>query len=86
MYFMGLVMTNIVHGAAHQLAVFVPLAEMHGQRHFGEFGTHAQQSRAPHPEHRTDPLTRRKMQDVSSGLHFPADTEVSFPDVLLLLS
>ena len=35
---------NIVHGAAHQLAVFVPLAEMHGQRHFGEFGTHAQQS------------------------------------------
>ena len=46
---------NIVHGAAHQLAVFVPLAEMHGQRHFGEFGTHAQQSRAPHPEHRTRP-------------------------------
>ena len=46
---------NIVHGAAHQLAVFVPLAEMHSQRHFGELGTHAQQSRAPHPEHRTRP-------------------------------
>ena len=28
---------------------------MHGQRHFGEFGTHAQQSRAPHPEHRARP-------------------------------
>ena len=28
---------------------------MHSQRHFGELGTHAQQSRAPHPEHRTRP-------------------------------
>ena len=28
---------------------------MHGQRHFGELGTHAQQSRAPHPEHRARP-------------------------------
>ena len=42
---------HIIHGAAHQLPVLIPLPEMHRQRDFGHLGTHSQQSRAPHPEH-----------------------------------
>ena len=44
---------NIVHRAAHPLAGIAALPEMHGQRHLGKLGAHAQQRRAPHPEHGT---------------------------------
>ena len=62
---------NIVHGAAHQLPVFVPLPEMDGQRHLRKLGAHAQQRRAPHPEHGTRPADgdgTRHARDVA-GAH-----------------
>ena len=43
---------NIVHRAADPLARGVTLTEMDGQRDLGKLGAHAQQCRAPHPEHR----------------------------------
>ena len=43
---------DVVHGAAHIVAVFVALAEVDSQRYFGKLGAHAQQSGYPHPEYR----------------------------------
>ena len=44
---------NVVHGAAYPFAGLAALTVIHRQRDFGELGAHAQQGRAPHPEHRT---------------------------------
>lgn len=44
---------NVVHGAAHVVAVLVALTEVHRQRYFGKLGAHAQNGGDPHPEHST---------------------------------
>ena len=62
---------NVVHRAAHPLAGGAALPETDGQRHFRKLGAHAQQRRAPHPEHRTRPADgdgTRHARDVA-GAH-----------------
>ena len=44
---------DVVHGAAHIVALLVPFPEIHRQGNFGELGAHAQQGGDPHPEHST---------------------------------
>ena len=46
---------DVVHGAAHVVALRVALPEMHRERDLGKLGAHAQQSAHPHPEHRARP-------------------------------
>ena len=42
---------DIIHGAAYPVALFIPLAEAHGQRYLGKLDDHTQQGGHPHPEH-----------------------------------
>ena len=41
---------DVVHGAAHPVAVLVPLTELHGQGNFGVLGTHTDEGSDPQPE------------------------------------
>ena len=43
---------DVVHGAAHPVAVFIPLAVVDGQGHLRVLDHHAHQGRQPQPEHR----------------------------------
>ena len=41
---------DVVHGAAHPVAVLVPLTELHGQGNLGVLGTHTDEGSDPQPE------------------------------------
>ena len=43
---------DVVHGAADVFSPVVALPVVDGQHYLGEFGAHAQEGGAPHPEHR----------------------------------
>ena len=50
MPFFGQTIFNIVHWTANIFAICVLFPEMDCERNLGKFGTHAEKSRAPHPE------------------------------------
>ena len=51
----GKAIFDVIHRAAHQLAISIALPEVYRQRDLRKFGAHAQQGGTPHPEHRARP-------------------------------
>ena len=51
---------DVIHGPANMLAVFMGLAEAHGQNGHCVFGADAHESGHPHPEHRTRPAQENR--------------------------